>query len=254
MNKIVIIHDGPRDASLVLTGVVKALQRQHSPGTVHVCTNEDNHIFFQHMPGVVVDDLGPMKAHLDCDLLVDYGGSDKAVALSLLFEPQTYMGLIPREGTVEADSHAFRGLYLKQEVNRSLFQLMFGVAGLAWAGEGYGFKYFPQSKQRKNRVGIAVRDRKVRRFLHSYLNLDESRIWHVPFKQNVLKQFDEVNKAASVVTDDPFVMHVGLALRKRVEFLIYDQPTIKPELFGNGCIHLVPDGVKDDKVQCSQNV
>ena len=149
-----------------------------------------------------------------------------------------------------ADAHAFRGLYLKQEVNRNLFQLMFGVAGLKWAGEGYGFQYFPKARQRKSRVGIAVRDRSVRRFLHTYLNLEESRIWHVPFKENVLKQFDEVNKAASVVTDDPFVMHVGLALRKRVELLIYDPPTIKPEFFSNGCLHLVPEDVKAAKGAC----
>lgn len=248
MNKIVIIHDGPRDQSLVLTGVVKALQRKHSPGTVHVCTGPENHIFFQHMPGVVADDLGPLKTHLACDLLVDYGGSDKAVDLSVIFEPKNYMGLIPREETIDVDMHAYRGLYLKQDVNRNLFQLMFGVAGLSWAGEGYGFRYYPKSRQRKNRVGIAVRDRNVRRFLHDYLKLPEDRIWHIPFKDNILKQFDEVNKAASIVTDDPVVMHVGLSLRKRVELLTYEPPTIRPEFFGNGCIHLVPEELKASKV------
>ncbi len=251
--RIVIILDGPKDHALVLTGVVQALRNRHPDSKILVCTNPENHVFFQYTPNVTVDDLGPLKSNLDCDLLIDYGGSDKAVALSLLFQPEKYLGLIQRDGS-EVDRHAFRGLYLKEEVNRSLFQLMFGVAGLKWAGEGYGFRYFPQARQRRNRVGIAVRDRGVRKFLHSYLNLEESRIWHVPFKENVLKQFDEVNKAASIVTDDPFVMHVGLSLRKRVELLIYEPPTIKPEFFGNGCIHLVPDGIKGNKGSATPRV
>jgi hypothetical protein len=240
---IVIIHDGPKEHGLALTGVIAALQRQHTSAHILIATNPENHPFYQFNKSVTVADLSPNKDTLTCDLLIDYGGSDKAVALSLIYEPTTYRGLLSREQSV-ADQHAFRGLYLKSEVPRNLFQLLFGVAGLKWKGEGYYFRYYPRAKQTNDSIGIAVRDQRVRSYLYQRLKKDESRLWQLPFKINVLKQFDEVNKAASVVTDDPFVMHVALCLRKHVELLIYDPPTIKPEFFGNGCLHLVPDTIR----------
>lgn len=240
---VVINHDGPKEHDLVLTSVVKSFSTWRECKSIQVYANEahlDLHRFTE--PHIVVKKFfEPLSAQ--CDLLIDYGGSNMALQNARLIDHKEYLGLIaPR--TDEVDTHAFKGLYLKERVNRNLFQLMYGVAGLRWRGQGYGMKYFPRKRQKKNTVGVAIKNQSLRQCVRQFLNIEHTRIWQIPFKENLLKQFDEVNCAESVVTDDPFIMHVALCLRKHVEFLIYEPPNMRLELFGNGCVHLVPDDLE----------
>lgn len=237
--RVVVVHDGPPSQALVLTSVVGTLLERGGATSVTVSVAENCRPFFEHWDGVTYEPLTDVPPVSECDLLVDYGGSDRAVDKSLLFRPVRYRGLIPRDNS-EIDEHAFRGLYLREQVQRNLFQLMYGVAGLRWEGQGYRFRYYPKTRKKPGRVGIAVRDRGVRAYVEGRLRQDADRTWKVLFRQNVLKQFDEVNAADSVVTDDEFVLHAALCLRRHVEYLVYEPPNVKPEFFGNGCVHLVP--------------
>lgn len=238
---IVIVHDGPREHSLPLTSVVATIRKEAPDFPVTVITGEDNHPFFRYVEGVSVQPF-EHKPIPECDLLIDYGGSDRAVQTALFMKPKVYKGLLPYPGT-QSDINAFQGLYADVEVRRNVFQLLYGVAGLKWKGQGYGFRYYPRPKQRDGRVGAAIRNPEVRKFVRANLKV-EDRLWHIPIRQNIYKQFDEVNVCEDVVTDDPFVMHVAVCLRKRVEYLVYEPPAIRPEFFGNGCVHLVPDEIR----------
>ncbi len=244
--KLVLVHDGPREHALAITSVFKPLQRQYPEASIHVITSPDKEIFYRFLPGVNVslfptDDAYRLK---DVDLLIDYGGSDRALAAGVGIQPKKYLGLCPAlDGNFDVD--AFMGLYTGHETKRNIFQVVFAIAGLKWRGEGYSFSYHTRTRAKKDRCGLAVKDAAVRQYLRENLvTPDDDRLWHIPIRQNVFRQFDEVNKCENVVTDDPFVMHVAVSLRKRVEFLLYEKPNIRPEFFGSGCVHLVPENIR----------
>lgn len=130
----------------------------------------------------------------------------------------------------------YRARVIGIPTDANLFQLIFGVAKLAWQGEGYEVGYFPRNKTKKC-PGVAIRDTRIRKYVNE--NLKAKRIWQVPFKQNVLKQLDEINRCNSIVTDDETVMHASLALRKEVEFLLRRNPTYRQEMFKSGNYHVI---------------
>jgi hypothetical protein len=245
--RIVIVIDGPKEHALALTSVIRPLSKKYGFPEVSLVTNSENAVFFRWISGVRVFRFNQQLPGGDVDLLVDYGGSDAAMRFVAGMSPKSYLGINPVHETLssEVDTNAFQGLYTVKEVTqRNIFQMLFGIAGLKWQGEGYNFRYYPRAKQQNGTVGVAVRDDDIRRFVKGRLKLGGGEMIHVPLRHHILKQFDEVNKVESLVTDDPFVLHVGLCLRKQVQYLVYEPPTYKPEFFGNGCIHLVPDGIK----------
>jgi len=47
----------------------------------------------------------------------------------------------------------------------SILQLYFILCGLTWKGEGYNIEYFPQTKTKKNRIGISVANSNLRNYI-----------------------------------------------------------------------------------------
>lgn len=135
---------------------------------------------------------------------------------------------------------------LHKESKSNQFQLTFGLADITWQGEGYALGYFPRNRTRKNLTGLATKDTRLKEFLSRNLGLERSRLWHIPFKKNILKHIDETNRCKQVVTDDQVTLHVALALRKNVEFLTPHELPYKVEMFGSGNIHVYdPDSIKN---------
>jgi len=122
------------------------------------------------------------------------------------------------------------------------FQLLFSLSDLVWQGEGYSMGYFPRNRTNKKLTGVATKDTKLKHFLLNDLNLESSRLWEIPFKKNILKQMDETNRCKQIVTDDLTILHVALALRKNVEFLVQKEPNYRIEMFGSGKIHIYDGG------------
>src|ERR1035437_2663326 len=50
-------------------------------------------------------------------------------------------------------------------IQRNLFQLFFAMMGLTWSGEGYNLHYFPRNRQKKNSLGISIRDTQLKEYI-----------------------------------------------------------------------------------------
>lgn len=71
-------------------------------------------------------------------------------------------------------------------------------------GEDMDMRIFEHVKGTKPYAGVAIRNEPVRMLIKSAFLVDNSRLWHVPIRQNVSKRIQESCVCASLVTDDPF--------------------------------------------------
>jgi len=135
----------------------------------------------------------------------------------------------------------FKGVFLeKKEYDMNIFQLYYKLSGLKWNGEGYDIQYHPRSKSKKNKVGIAVANVNLRNYILDKLKLDNSKVWNIPYKKNIFKKMDEINKCKRIITDDLTIFHLAVSLRKYVYFLKTFPLNLNLELFRSGEIYDVP--------------
>lgn len=122
----------------------------------------------------------------------------------------------------------------------SNLQMYFLLSGLTWGGEGYDIPYFPKSRSKRNRVGIAVANSNLRNYILEKINLENGKIWNIPYRKNIFKKMDEINRCKKIVTDDLTIFHLAMSLRKYVYLLEVIPFSFRMEMFGNGEIHKVP--------------
>jgi len=127
--------------------------------------------------------------------------------------------------------------------NMNIFQMYYALAGMTWKGEGYNIGYYPKSKSKKNKAGIAVAHANLRNYLIEEIKLDSMKLWYIPHKKNIFKRMDEINKCSKIITDDILTLHLSLALKKYVYFLKTTPTNTKIEFFGSGEIYEVPKKV-----------
>jgi hypothetical protein len=135
-----------------------------------------------------------------------------------------------------ADLH-YRATRLGIPTDKNLFQLLYGMAGETWRGEGYDVRYYPRNRQNKSLVGLCVKDPVLRGFISRNISVTGI-VKPLPLKRSVVKQMDEINRCKRLVTDDEGCMHIGVALRKRVEFITRRPPAHAIEMFGFGSVHV----------------
>ncbi|MCK5763846.1 MAG: hypothetical protein KAH05_06985 [Clostridiales bacterium] len=142
---------------------------------------------------------------------------------------------------VSSFESVINGVLLKDNMN--IFQMYYTLAGMTWKGEGYDIGYNPKSRSKKNRAGIAVVNANLRNYLTEELELGSMKLWNVPYRKNIFKKMDEINKCSKIITDDILTLHLSLSLRKYVYFLKTNQSNTKIEFFGNGEFYEVPKKV-----------
>lgn len=125
----------------------------------------------------------------------------------------------------------------------NIFQLYFNLCGLTWKGEGYDLNYYPKSRSKKKRVGVSVANANLRNYVLENLDLQGMKIWYVPYKKNLFKKMDEINKCEKIITDDFTTLHLALYLRKYVYFLETVPLMLKMEMFNSGEVYKVPTSV-----------
>jgi len=128
----------------------------------------------------------------------------------------------------------------KRKTDMNIFQVYYKLAGLIWNGEGYGIKYYPKTKAHKNRVALCINHSKLKHYINDNLDLNEIKVRLIPFKKNIFKRLDEINKCKHIVTDDLLVAHLSLFLRKKVHFLQTFDLNIRLEMFGSGTSYRIP--------------
>lgn len=125
-----------------------------------------------------------------------------------------------------------------KDAGHTVFQSFFSFFGLTWAGEGYDLQYFPRNRQKKNSLGVIIRNQWLKDYIVQNVVLKDTKIWDIPFKVNVLKQLDEINRCSHIITDDETCVHMALALRKYVEYVVTTEPSYVTEMFGSGNTHI----------------
>ena len=128
----------------------------------------------------------------------------------------------------------------KEVFDMNIFQLYFILSGLTWNGEGYNIKYKPKTKVRANKIGVSVANANIRNYVLDNLKIDNKKIWYIPYKKNIFKRMDEINRCKKVITDDLITFHLAMSMRKYVYYLETFPLSIKLELFNNGEICKVP--------------
>jgi hypothetical protein len=145
-----------------------------------------------------------------------------------------------KHGLLIDDEKYHQILYGDEVTNMNLFQIYYRLIGSSWRGQGYDLQYRPRTKSRKSRIGLAVANPNLRYFINDNLNLELSKLWVIPFKNNIYRKMDEINKCKTIVTDDFITMHLALYLRKYVHFLRTIPANFNVEMFGSGYCYDVP--------------
>jgi len=141
-----------------------------------------------------------------------------------------------------SDFDKFKGSLLNTDsfCKMSNLQLYFLLAGLTWKGEGYNIGYYPKIKTKKNRIGMSAANANLRNYVLDNLEIDDKKIWYIPYRKNIFKKMDEINRCKKIITDDLLTFHLSLSLRKYVYYLETYPHTLRLELFKNGQLHFVP--------------
>lgn len=146
-----------------------------------------------------------------------------------------------------AEKH-YNSIFMKRPTQSNYFQLLYGIAELSWKGEGYSFKYFPKNRCRKTLTGVAIKHPELSELIMNNLKLEQSRLWRIPFRQNIFKMFDEINRCKRIVTDNENVLHISCTLRKKVEYIATKESPYKIEMFNSGNIHKYTDTINENVI------
>lgn len=143
----------------------------------------------------------------------------------------------------ENSDQMFKILYGYKKTDKNVFQIYFNLVGKVWKGQGVDFHYFPRSKTKKDRTGIAISNRNLREFIIKELKLDETKIWFIPYKKSIFRKADEINVCKYIITDDFLLMNLSVMFRKNVHFLKTIPYNYDIEMFNSGLIYDVPSSI-----------
>jgi len=122
----------------------------------------------------------------------------------------------------------------------NIFQLYFILSGMTWGGEGYDIRYSPKTKTKPNKIGVSVANANIRNYVLDNLDIDKKRICYIPYKKNIFKRMDEINRCKKIITDDLITFHLALSMKKYVYYLETFPLSTKLELFNSGEVCKVP--------------
>ena len=130
-----------------------------------------------------------------------------------------------------------------KKTSKNIFQIYYNLCDMKWKGEGYGLNIRPNTKNKKNKTGLAIANANLREYIVDKLHLDESKLSIIPYRKNMRQKINEINRCGRIVTDNMCTMHIALALRKEVHFLKTIPLSFRLEMFGSGKVFTVPTRV-----------
>jgi hypothetical protein len=240
--KIAIVHLGGLSQLLPATSVIFGIEEYPiAPEITWVVSARDYvqvHKYNKHVKRVLVfSDF--IKEVVSYDLLVNlYPCYPTELSANFDYKQATGFGFEPAYDDLK---ELFIGTASCPDMN--VFQLYYKLCGLVWKGQGYCMRYYPKTRSVKSRVGVSVANANLRNYVLDNLDLGDRHVWYIPYKKNLFKKMDEINRCKTVITDDTLTMHIALYLRKYVYFLETVPLTLKPELFNSGEIVTVPNTV-----------
>jgi len=231
MKKIVIAHLGTPYECFVSTSILKGLKREFKDFEARVIVaGKASESVFKYNRNI-------RACHISSHAEKELQNEEFNLFINLHpgFSEGTHFEIQAKEkrgfGFTEGWERYYDILYGKKISKRNVFQIYSALAGVVWKGESYDFHYHPKTHCKAKRTGLAVAHSGIRNYIKDRLRLDDAKLWNVPFKKNLFKRIDEINRCQDIVTDDFFIMHLAIFLRKNVYFLQTIQPKTKYEFF-----------------------
>ena len=167
-----------------------------------------------------------LSAFYNTDLCINPSNTKVAKRFVASVSSKQHLGFT-KKGATDRNSEFF-GRVMSGDVttHKTILDLYFSLAGLKWTGEGYGLSYYPCKRQEKGDG--------------TYLSQDVEVKGSSPIKlpRQLLAKFDTINQFREIHTDDLFVAHAGIALRKTIHF--YADLPYELEFFKKGRqVHLL---------------
>jgi hypothetical protein len=237
MKNILFVNLGNVNDCLISTSLIKELKREDNNITVLV-KDKTTALPFRYNKKIdkilLIDKLPNDFSNIKFSTLYNFHPDFNKNTLNINCENSLGFNFSP-------DSFIFeKMLYYNQRTNKNIFQIYYNLVGHVWKGQGFDYCYYPKSKSKKNKVGIAIFDTKLRDYVMSGLNLGDLKLWYIPYKKNLFRQTDEINKCQYIITDDILSLNIALALRKETFFLQTNDFNYKIEMFGKGKVFSVP--------------
>ena len=231
--KILITHLGSLVENFVASSVIKGLYKKYkNPDIIFAVKDKSICSLFKYnkkVKSVIYENLA---------------NKDDVFDLLINLHPDLDHNICPdiiiKDITGFYKNNKYYNILYKNEVsNLNLFQIYYKLSGLEWRGEGYDISYYPKNKVRK-KVGISVSNVNLKNYVSEKLNLENSKLWKIPYKRNIFKKMDEINRCKKIITDDFLTYNIAVCLRKYVYFLKTVSHNTKLEFFNKGEIFNVP--------------
>lgn len=235
--EIALVHLGPISQLIAATSVMAGIKKQKVDSHITWIVPDNNLYVRKHISARVI----PLKKFINekrfYDLLINL------------------WPFFPEGLKVNSEIRDFTGFYFDKcldkkykdvilgndsLLNMSVLQLYFKLCGLIWKGEGYGIEYYPKTKTRQNRVGVSVANANLRNYVLDNLKIENMKMWYIPYKKNIFKKMDEINRCKKIITDDLLTLHLAISMRKYIYYLKTYPMSLNLETFGNGEVHSVP--------------
>jgi hypothetical protein len=211
--KIVLIQSGPNHEILVLGSLLIGLHKKYPGCQIIWAGNPKLFELMKYNRRIkrcvdINQDLtfSDLSIFYNTDLCINPSSTKDSRKFASSVSSKRYLGFT-KTGAV--DRHAeFFGRIMNGSVttHKTILDLYFALADLKWAGEGYGLSYYPRKRQEK---GYGT-------YLSQNINIQNASPIKLP--KQLLPKFDAINQFREIHTDDLFVAHAGIALRKIVHF------------------------------------
>ena len=242
--KILIMHLGNITDNLIASSVIKGLNKKYdNPEITWVVESKKLSSFFK----ILLQKKHNINIYSFCFFRENKNTFDLLINLNNKLQhelcPNVKIKSVIGLGFGKKYNKYYDYLYNNKKTNLNIFQIYYNLCNVMWKGEGYNISYYPRNKSKKNRIGIAVANTNLRNYVADNLdlyNLKNKKLWHIPYKKNIFKRMDEINRCEQIITDDYLTFHLSLFLRKYVYFLKTIPYNIKLEFFKQGECFNIP--------------
>lgn len=231
MSKIIIIQSGDEAEIFPLMSLVIGLKKAHPESQIIWAGERDLADLVRYNKRIkrfldISQDfsMDTLQIVFGAEICVNTSTDSRAKQFASTVNAKNCIGF-DKNGATSRQAEFFGNIMShKISTKKTALQLYYDLVGLRWRGEGYGLSYYPKVRQTE-RCGAFLTDQDMTYDCDS-----------IKMPSKILHRLDTLNKYSEIITDDLFVAHASIALRKQCR-LIADLP-YQMEFFGRGSLKI----------------
>lgn len=212
-NKIVIIQSGSCCDSLITTSVLIGLSKKYPGFSIYWIGKTDSFALVKFNKRIkkrfdIEQDLTfeTLTYVYNPNLCINFSIDKKSINIQSSLNAADNLGF-SKNGPLTKQSEFFNNVINnKLKTNKTILDIYYNLCGLRWDGEGYGLSYFPKTKQAKE-YGKYIESRNITCLYPE-----------IKISKNILQTFDSINEYKDIHTDNEFIVHSSIALKKNITF------------------------------------